>query len=278
MPGFARVLFCVAAIAMAVRAPVARSEAYTVDTSHAAPLTGLWWNAGESGWGATLTQQSSQLFVTLFVYDPAGAPTWYTVSCTIAGNSCSGDLLRVRGGASATAPWAGSNIIASRAGSMTLTFSSNDSGSMSYSIDGVGAGKMITRQVFGPPAPAMAGLAGAWYGAIIESRSNCAQAQNNGNRATYGQYSIGTGAGSSGSISIALSAVTGLQCSYEGNFTTDGARLSASGNLNCNDGKRGRWQSRNMAVSQRSMSLELDVTLDTTETCSVFTVIGGSRL
>jgi len=278
MPACVRVLICIAAIVMAARAPIARSEAYTVDTSHASPMTGLWWNAGESGWGATLTQQSSQLFVTLFVYDSAGAPTWYTVSCAISGNSCSGDLLRVRGGASAAAPWAGNNLIASRAGSMALTFTSNDSGSMSYSIDGVSAGKMIARQVFGPPAPAMPGLAGAWYGAIIESRSNCAQAPNNGNRATYGQYSIGTGAGSSGIISIALSAVTGLQCSYEGSFTTDGARLSGSGNLICSDGKRGRWQSRNMMVTSRSMSLELDVTLDTTETCSVFTVMGGSRL
>ncbi len=278
MPAIVRFVLCVAVAALAARSPVARSETYTVDTSHASPLTGLWWNAGESGWGATLTQQSSQLFVTLFVYDSAGAPTWYTTSCTISGNGCSGDLLRVRGGAAATTSWAGSSIVASRAGSMALTFTSNDSGSMSYSIDGVSAGKMITRQVFGPPAPAMPGLAGTWYGAIIESRSNCAQAPNNGNRATYGQYSIGTGAGSSGSISIALSAVTGLQCSYEGSFTTDGARLSAGGNLSCNDGKRGRWQSRSMAVSSRSLSLELDVTLDTTETCSVFTVIGGSRL
>jgi len=278
MPACVRVLIYIAAIVMAARAPIARSEAYTVDTSHASPLTGLWWNAGESGWGATLTQQSSQLFVTLFVYDPAGAPTWYTVSCTISGNSCSGDLLRVRGGAAPTASWAGSNIVASRAGSMALTFTSNDSGSMTYSIDGVGAGKSITRQVFGPPAPAVPSLAGSWYGAIIESRSNCAQAPNNGNRATYGQYAIGTGAGGSGIISIALSAVTGLQCSYEGSFTTDGTRLSAGGNLSCNDGKRGRWQSRSMAVSARSMSLELDATLDTTETCSVFTVMGGSRL
>lgn len=279
MPARFRSLFAVLMLALfALTASAARAQTYTVDTSQASPLTGLWWNANESGWGATLTQQSAQLFTTLFVYDSAGNPTWYTVSCTLAGAGCTGDLLRVRGGAAHTAPWSGSNLAASRAGSMTLTFSSNDAGTMVYSIDGVGASKQITRQIFGPPPPAASSLAGTWYGAIIESRSNCTQTQNNGNRATYGQYDIGMGVGASGSISIILSGVTGLQCTYSGTFSTNGARISAGGTLSCNDGKRGSWQTSSVSVQPRAMSLELNAQLDTSETCSIFTVLGGSRL
>ena len=63
-------------------APSVQAQAFTIDTSSASPLTGLWWNANESGWGATITQQSSILYVTIFVYDTASNPVWYTVSCS----------------------------------------------------------------------------------------------------------------------------------------------------------------------------------------------------
>lgn len=256
----------------------AQTQTFTIDTSAASPLTGLWWNANESGWGATITQQSSMLFVTMFVYDAAANPVWYTVSCTVAGASCTGDMLKVRGGAKPTSSWNGGNVSVSGVGNMTLNFSSNDSGTMSYTLDGLAGSKQITRQIFGPLPPVIPGLAGQWQGAIIETRSNCSQAQNNGARATYGQYDIGMGVGPMGALSISLSGVTGLQCTYSGNFAVNGARLMANGTLSCNDGKHGTWQSTNMLITAKAMSLELAVKLDTTETCSIAAILGGSRL
>jgi len=254
-----------------------RAQAYTIDTSSTSPMTGLWWNAAESGWGATITQQSYMMFVTLFVYDVAGNPAWYTMSCTVAAASCSGDLLRVHGGSAPASPWSGVNLSAVKVGTMNLSFSGNDTGSMSYTVDGLPVNKQITRQIFGPPAPTPATLAGSWQGAIIETRNNCTQPQNNGARATYGQYEIGMGSGSSGALNITLFGVTGLQCTYAGNFTTNGARLLANGALSCSDGKRGTWQSTNILVTTRAMSLEFAVQLDTTETCTIAAVLGGSR-
>lgn len=256
----------------------AEAQTFSIDTSAASPLTGLWWNANESGWGATITQQSGIMFVTMFVYDAAGSPVWYTVSCTIAGASCSGDLLRISGGSSPTVAWNGNGIAATKVGTMTLNFSGNDSASMSYTLDGNLITRQISRQIFGPAPPVQPGLAGQWQGAIIEARSNCSQTQNNGNRATYGQYDIGMGAGSSGALAISLAGVTGLQCSYSGNFSTNGARLQASGSMSCNDGKRGTWQSTSMRVTARAMSLEIALQLDTTETCMIAAILGGSRL
>ena len=169
-------------------------------------------------------------------------------------------------------------ITATKVGAMTLNFTNNDSASMSYTLDGTLITRQISRQIFGPAPPVQPGLAGQWQGAIIEARSNCSQTQNNGNRATYGQYDIGMGAGSSGALAISLAGVTGLQCSYSGNFSTNGARLQASGSMSCNDGKRGTWQSTSMRVTARAMSLEIALQLDTTETCMIAAILGGSRL
>ena len=255
----------------------ASAQIFSVDTSSASPLTGLWWNANESGWGASITQQSDKMFVAMYVYDGVGNATWYTMFCTVSNTSCNGDLLRNKGGSTATAPWNGSGISAPIVGTMTLQFTGNDAATMSYTLDGLNNTKQITRFVFGPPPPVVPGLAGTWFGAIIETRSNCTQPQNNGGRATYGQYDIGIGAGPSGAISISLAGVTQLQCTYSGSFTTNGARLNANGNLSCSDGKRGAWKSTNIAITAKSMTLELDVKLDTTETCNVVAILGGVR-
>ncbi len=256
---------------------VSQAQTFTIDTSASSPLTGLWWNASESGWGATITQQSNMLFVTMFVYDSAGNPVWYTVSCAIAGTSCNGDMLKFRGGVTPTTTWTGAGLAFSKVGTMALGFTGNDAGSMSYTLDGLASTRQITRQIFGPPAPVLPRLAGSWQGAIIETRSSCTQAQNNGGRATYGQYDINMNGGTTGAIAITLSGVTGLQCNYTGNYFTNGARLMADGTLSCSDGKRGNWQSTNMLVTAKSMSLEFAVQLDTTETCMIAAILGGSR-
>ena len=275
--GIIRMLLAVACASALLGAPRADAQTFTIDASTASPLTGLWWNANESGWGATITQQAYMTFVTMFVYDAAGNPVWYTVSCVIAEASCSGDMLKVRGGSTPTSTWNGGSVAVSKVGTMTLNFTSNDTGSMSYTLDGLSSTRQITLQLFGPQPAATPSLAGQWQGAIIEMRSNCSHAQNNGGRATYGQYDIGMGVGGAGALAISLAGVTGLQCNYDGNFTTNGARLLASGTLSCNDGKRGTWQSTNMLVTARAMSLEFAVQLDTTETCSIAAILGGSR-
>ena len=96
--GIKGTLLAILSVFVLLDARPAPAQTFTVDTSAASPLTGLWWNANESGWGATITQQSNMLFITMFVYDSAGNPVWYTVSCAIAGTSCNGDMLKFRGG------------------------------------------------------------------------------------------------------------------------------------------------------------------------------------
>ena len=44
------------------------------------PLTGLWWNPGESGWGLHLVDRRNTSVATLYMYDAMGHPKWYIAS------------------------------------------------------------------------------------------------------------------------------------------------------------------------------------------------------
>jgi hypothetical protein len=118
-------------------------------------------------------------------------------------------------------------------------------------------------------------LTGTWNGAVLEARSNCFNAPNNGSHGTYAQYDIGIG---NGAILITQSGITGLQCNYLGTYSQAGADRQASGTLTCSDGKRGTWQVTNFLVTENEMSLKLSEQLNTTEICTINAVLGGSRL
>ena len=90
------------ALMLMLIASSAMAGTFAVDTTKASgPLTGLWWNPQESGWGVTITQQYNVLYSTFFTYDKAGLPIWYAASCTIdnATGSCFGNAYTFVGGA-----------------------------------------------------------------------------------------------------------------------------------------------------------------------------------
>lgn len=117
-------------------------------------------------------------------------------------------------------------------------------------------------------------LAGRWNGANLERRSGCANPQNDGTRGTYAQYDVSLEAGF---IGIEEVAVTGLRCTYYGPYRQEGPRHEASGTYSCSDGKRGRFATTGFLVTPTALSIQLDVKLDTTETCAIDAILGGSR-
>ena len=118
-------------------------------------------------------------------------------------------------------------------------------------------------------------LGGTWNGAVLEARRNCNGATNNGDHGTYAQYDIGVGGGV---IEIAQSGITGLRCTYSGSYSENGADKNGSGTFTCTDGKRGTWLATGMLVTENEMSLKFSEQLNTTETCTINAVLGGSRL
>jgi cyclophilin family peptidyl-prolyl cis-trans isomerase len=115
----------------------------------AADYTDLWWNANESGWGVTITQQFGIIFAAWFVYDDNRKPMWYVaLNCPITANTCTSDLHRASGGVRLTAPWNGAVPTPTKVGDVTFTFSDAANGVMRYTLNGVTTSRAITRQPF----------------------------------------------------------------------------------------------------------------------------------
>lgn len=124
----------------------------------ASTYRGLWWNPNEDGWGMSVTQHGSMIFVAAYTYNQAGQPTWYVMSnCPVGGASCTGDLYEVTGGKLPTVLWSGSGLKVSPVGTGTLTFTGADSATFGFTINGVAGSKTISRQVFavGTTTPAV---------------------------------------------------------------------------------------------------------------------------
>jgi hypothetical protein len=114
--------------------------------------TALFWNPGESGWGLNLNHQGSLAFATLFTYDAARAPLWLVMpagALQTDGLSFTGDLYRTTGPAFNATPFNPAAVGVSQVGSMTISFSEQDAGTLSYTMNGTAVEKNIQRQVYG---------------------------------------------------------------------------------------------------------------------------------
>lgn len=120
--------------------------------------SGMWWVPTESGWGVSINQSGSIMFVTMYAYDSSGNPSWYVASnCAVtfgqfpATDSCVGDLYQVTGGTAATKPWNGANKIVTKVGSVSLIFPYTSFGppaKFQFSINGITITKNISQQLF----------------------------------------------------------------------------------------------------------------------------------
>ncbi|MFZ3322405.1 MAG: hypothetical protein WA190_08545 [Usitatibacter sp.] len=149
-------------------------------------ITGLWWNANESGWGIHFTQRGANVFAAWYTYDAAGNPKWYVApqcaGMTGTSGTCTGSLYEVNG-----PTFFGVNFVpitsnqVTAAGTISLTFTDANTGSMKYTVGTVTRTVPITRQPVGvgtlTPAVDYSDL---WYNAS-ESGWGMAMAQQNAN-------------------------------------------------------------------------------------------------
>ncbi len=117
--------------------------------------TGMWWNPAESGWGINVNHQGDIVFATLFTYDANGAPMWVKMSGMPQpdGRTYAGDLHQVVGPAFNAQPFTpitSANV--HKVGTMSLTFTSASTATVSYTYGGVAISKDIVPQVFGTAA------------------------------------------------------------------------------------------------------------------------------
>jgi len=136
-------------------------------------LTGVFFNAGESGWGVHFTQRGPNIFVAWFAYDASGNPKWYTSTCTgIAGASgtCAGSLYQVTGPNFFATPFNPSLVRVAVAGSLQVTFTNSNSASMTTTVGTITRTVAITRQPLASgTTPPPTDYTDMWWGGPNES-------------------------------------------------------------------------------------------------------------
>ncbi len=151
---------------------------------HAAPAasqdyTDIWWNSpagSEDGWGVNIVQSDNFLFVTFFIYGPDRQPFWYVGTLTWDGTRYAGPLSRTQGSYYA-APWnPADHPPATVAGTASFTPRDAVSGTLSYTVNGVGTiVKQIERQTLTKIA-----LSGSYVGGQAGTYSGCSNPADNG--------------------------------------------------------------------------------------------------
>jgi len=119
------------------------------DRSYATNYQDLWWNPSESGWGVNIAHQGDILFATLFTYGSDGKGMWLVMSdgARTGNASYSGTLYRTTGPAFNASPWTA--ISATPVGTMSFHFADGNTGTLTYTVNGVTVTKSIQRQAFG---------------------------------------------------------------------------------------------------------------------------------
>jgi hypothetical protein len=127
------------------------------------PLSGLWYNPNESGWGIGFTQRRDIVFAAWYTYDSSGNPKWYVASdCALpagdtgSSGTCTGTLFEVSGPTFFGTAFNPSLVHSAIVGSLTVNFQNANSATMSYIVNGQSRTVPIVRQVFrtgsNPPA------------------------------------------------------------------------------------------------------------------------------
>jgi hypothetical protein len=118
--------------------------------SPAYDFTDLWWNPSESGWGLNLVQHPSKvIFAVWYTYESDGTRIWYIVPNGSWTNSMTyTGPLYVTTGPSYNKSFDANQVQVRQVGTATLNFSGPNTGTFSYSIDGVSGTKSMQRQAF----------------------------------------------------------------------------------------------------------------------------------
>ena len=115
---------------------------------------GLWWASpagSESGWGINFAHQGDTIFASWFTYDAAGKGLWLVMTAAKTGaNTYAGDLYTTTGPAFSAVPFDPAQVVPTKVGSGALSFADSNTGSFSYTVNGISQVKPITHQVFGP--------------------------------------------------------------------------------------------------------------------------------
>ena len=115
-------------------------------------VTDLWWNAAEPGWGLNLIHHADTngVFGVIYTYDTSRRPLWLVLpgGRWDTPRKYLGDLYRTRGPRVDQLPFDQTRVSVDKVGNFILEFTSADTGTLLYFMEGVRVEKAIARQPF----------------------------------------------------------------------------------------------------------------------------------
>jgi len=210
----------------------ARATSYSVD------FTDLWWNSpagSEDGWGMNVVQQDQTLFLTFFLYGTDGTARWYVASGATPTNPQPVGAVRFSGTLyQTTGPWFGGPFnraaVPTEVGSVTLTFDSPQTGTLSYSIGGTPVVKAIERQNY-----RVNSVGGSYAGGLVALGTACVNPNNNGAVDMLGTTTV-TQTATQITFRTAFLTSNGVPstCTFVGEYAQKGRMATVpSGNFSC---------------------------------------------
>ena len=215
-------------------------------------FTDLWWNPAEPGWGLNVIHQQGIIFATLYVYDASGVPHFYSASETRGtGNSFTGPLFETRGTYYGTTPYNAGAYGATAVGTLSINYSTSNSGTLTYNVAGITVNKSITRFAF-----ATDNLSGRYLGGLTAT-SVCSS----GNQSTliFDTLSV-TQNGNAISMTVTFfnSSNTPSSCVFSGSYGPMGRLGTITGTFSCTVGSQavnsGPFTISNVQASQTGFS------------------------
>jgi hypothetical protein len=214
--------------------------------------TDLWWNRTQSGWGLNLIEEGDVLFATLFVYDSAGQPKWYSASLFYQGRGPAVDSTGVYAGDlyESTGPFFGTAfnpaaVSMRRVGSMSFDSYGNTTGFLDYSIDGFTA----TRKVLDRYTFRRNDLSGTYIGHLVPILDD------------RGVPTGSTVFNVSGSSTIVFSTQSAAgNCTFSSPQNYQGGQLYlVGGTFSCTNGRSGSFSFNDVDVSLSGFTASYDI-------------------
>ena len=207
----------------------------------------MWWNPNESGWGANMIQQGDTIFVTLFVYDQNGNPTWFVAPSTTATGAThfAGPLFKVTGPYYGASSFNAAGVTATQVGNLTFDAKDASDATLAYSVNGVNVTKSVQRQTWRTE-----NLAGSYRGATIGTFTGCgaggASPVDNATTITITQNVNNVTLNEFG---------TGYTCRYTGTLIQTGKVGSITGLGTCSDGTTQNFTMSNIQTGPDFVSM-----------------------